>query len=235
MLHKTRGIVLTAIRHTETSLICKIYTERFGLQSYLIYGARKPRAKISAAILQPMHLLDLVVYHKTNGTLQKMAEAQQVPLFERIPYDIEKRTIMLFLAEVLNKVIKNEEADAPLFEFIYTMIVWYDRAEGKERNFHLFFLLKLTQYLGVYPDQDYWARTFKRGGGVQEPSLDVDASTMAGYWDCFLRANVGSIKEIKLNTFARRQLLRHIIDYYQEHVGAIEPLKSQAVLESIWE
>lgn len=239
MLHKTRGIVLKAIRHTESSLICRIYTEKFGLQSYLIYGARKRKAKIPAAILQPLHLLDMVVYHKNSGALQKVSEARQLPLFEGIPYDVEKQTIILFLAEILNKVIKLSEAEGPLFEFLYTMIVWFDGAKPPQRNFHLFFLLKLTQYLGIYPGlifKEYDSRYRDTPYLAREPggrSL-LKETSVNEQWERLLNANVSDLNALQFTTQSRRQLLNSIISYYEEHLGNIEPLKSQPVLESVW-
>lgn len=242
MLHKTRGIVLKSTRHSESSIVCKLYTEKFGLQSYLIHGARRRNAKIPAAILQPLHTLDMVVYHKENGNLQRISEARQSPLFQTIPYDIEKNTIALFLAEVLNKVIKQSESDSPLFEFIYTMITWFDKSSEKTRNFHLFFLLKLTQYLGFYPmapsARQETPKYLRKGAsypiGETWSSINI-RSPLSIYWHDLLACKVESINDVSLNTHDRRQLLGHIIAYYQEHIEMIEPLKSRAVLEAIWE
>jgi len=90
MLHKTRGIALKVTNYSESSVVAQIFTEEFGLQSFLINGARKPKAKVRASLLQPLHVLDMVVYHKDNKSLQRIAEARQSPLLQEIPYDIVK-------------------------------------------------------------------------------------------------------------------------------------------------
>ena len=69
MLYKTRGIVIHTIKYSDTSVIAKIYTEKFGLRSYLIRGVRSKKAKIRAAQLQHLNLLNLVVYEKGNDHL----------------------------------------------------------------------------------------------------------------------------------------------------------------------
>src|SRR5690606_16344213 len=124
MLHKTRGIVLKTINHRETSVICQVFTEKFGLQSYIINGVKKNKAKIHINILQPLHLLDLVVYHKINGDIQRVSEARQLPLFQSIPYDDKKRSLVIFLTEVLQKSLKQQSSDEPLFEYIYHAVSW---------------------------------------------------------------------------------------------------------------
>ena len=70
MIHKTRGIVLRTVDYSDTSLIAKIYTEQFGIQSYLIKGAKRKRASIKANLFQPLALLELEVYKKEKQQLQ---------------------------------------------------------------------------------------------------------------------------------------------------------------------
>ena len=45
MLHKTKGIVLGHVKYGESSLIIHVYTEKFGIQSYIENGVRKAKAK----------------------------------------------------------------------------------------------------------------------------------------------------------------------------------------------
>ena len=44
-LHTTRGIVLRIVKYGETSLIVTIYTELFGIQSFLVNGVRASSKK----------------------------------------------------------------------------------------------------------------------------------------------------------------------------------------------
>ncbi|RZL99900.1 MAG: DNA repair protein RecO, partial [Pedobacter sp.] len=103
MLQKTRGIVLKTTLYSESSVVAQIFTEKFGIQSYLINGVKKPRAKISMNMLQPLHLVDMVVYHKNNQGIQRVSELRPAPVFSTIPYDIIKSTVTIFLNEVLYK------------------------------------------------------------------------------------------------------------------------------------
>jgi DNA repair protein RecO (recombination protein O) len=90
MLHKTRGIVLHTTNYSETSVIAKVYTELFGLQSYLINGVRNKKAKVKANLLQPLSLLNLVAYHKERNGLQRVSEVSTGTTFTSIPYNIIK-------------------------------------------------------------------------------------------------------------------------------------------------
>ena len=72
MYHQTKGIVISNTKYAETSIVCKVYTENFGLQTYIINGVRKKKGK--SIYYQPLSLLDLTVYHKEKSTLQRVKE-----------------------------------------------------------------------------------------------------------------------------------------------------------------
>src|SRR5690606_29459818 len=142
MLQQTKGIALKITEYSESSVVAQIYTESFGLQSYLINGAKKPRAKISSGMLQPFHLLELTVYHKETGSLQRIKEAHQTPALRSIPLDIVKSSLAIFINEVLYKVLRHQQADPMLYRFLEGAIVWLDESNAGLANFHLVFLAK---------------------------------------------------------------------------------------------
>jgi DNA repair protein RecO (recombination protein O) len=75
-LHKTRGIVLRTVKYGETSIIVTIFTELFGVQSYLVNGVRTSTKKGSgkASMFQPAAILELVVYHNELKHLNRIKE-----------------------------------------------------------------------------------------------------------------------------------------------------------------
>jgi len=144
MIIKTRGIVLKVTDYADSSVVTQIFTEELGLQSYIINGAKKPKAKIHINMLQPLHLLEIVAYVKENNSLQHIKEARQTPVFRQIPLDIVKSSLALFLNEVLYKVLKHQQPDAYLFHFIHESILWLDQTQQPVSNFHLCFLMKFS-------------------------------------------------------------------------------------------
>ena len=153
MLHKTRGIVFKTTDYGESSVIVQVFTEKFGLQSYIVNGAKKQKAKISRNMLQPLHLLDMVVYHKNTGNVQRIKELKNSPQLQTIPYDVIKSSLAIFLNEVLYKAVRQQSADENLFGFVFSAIEWLDHQGEGLANFHLLFLIQLTRYLGFYPDR----------------------------------------------------------------------------------
>ena len=54
MTHKTKGIVLRSIKYGETSLVVTIFTEMFGIQTYMVNGVRTSKKSAAKAnLFQP--------------------------------------------------------------------------------------------------------------------------------------------------------------------------------------
>lgn len=239
MLHKTRGIVLKTTNYSESSVIVQAFTEKFGLQSYLINGVKKPKAKIRLNMLQPLHLLEMVVYHKPNGSLQRIAELRNQPALQNIPYDVVKSSLALFINEVLYKSLKLHYEDELLFNYIFNSVELLDKSEVGLANFHLFFLLGLTKYLGFYPDRSMEGKALffdlKEGGYVQfQPSHSfiIDGSLLADF-SKLTGASFESLAQISISPQHRKAILAKILDYYSLHVESFADVKSHLILEEV--
>ncbi len=238
MLHKTRGIVLKVTDYSENSVVAKIYTSKFGLQSYLINGVKKPKAKIRMNMLQPLHLLDLVVYHKPNGNIQRISDARSEPILQSIPYDISKSAIVMFMNEMIYKSLKQQHEDEVMFHFIEKSIELLDESEKGFVNFHLIFLIKLTRFLGFYPDLsdsqfhffDLIAGTFVAS---QPPHIHFIEEKYIKLWQQLLESSIDNFYTLQLGTETRKYLIQKIIDYYTLHIEDFGQVKSNLILEEV--
>lgn len=239
MLHKVRGIVLKTTSYSETSVIVQVLTDKFGMQSYLINGVKKPKAKIKMNMLQSLHLLDMVVYHKANTNIQRISELRQVPVFKTIPYDIIKTSIIIFLNEVLYKSIRQQSADESLFDYLFNAIVWFDEVEEINSNFHLSFLLKLTRFLGFSPnekkrsDQVYF--DLQEGEFVSRLPVHLNYLQLEDAQSFILLfiTPLEKISEIKMSNVRRRFLLDKILVFYTLHTASFGEVQSHKILETL--
>ena len=154
MLHKTRGIALHTVKYSETSIISKIYTEQFGLQSYIIKGIRKQHSKIRPGLFQPLTLLELTVYHKARGSLHTIKELHNYRPYQTITTDILKSSVALFINELVYKSVKEEEANPELFDFLTGTCIKLDETEESLMLIPLLFTIRLSRYLGIIPHVD---------------------------------------------------------------------------------
>ena len=151
MIHKTKGIVLRAIKYGETSLVLTVFTELFGLQSYIVNGVRTVSKKGSSksVFFQPSAILDLVVYHNEFKNLQRIKEYKWAHLYQHIFSDVRKNSVALFMVELLTKCLKQPEPNPELFYFVEDALVHLDRSgDTVAANFPLFFALHLAVFFG---------------------------------------------------------------------------------------
>ena len=239
MLHKVKGIVLKTTNYSETSVIVQVLTDKFGMQSYLINGVKKPKAKIKMNMLQSLHLLDMVVYQKANTNIQRISELRQTPVFKTIPYDIVKTSIVIFLNEVLYKSIRQQSADESLFDYLFNAIAWFDEVEVINPNFHLSFLLKLTRFLGFSPnekkrsDQVYF--DLQEGEFVSRVPIHSNYLQLEDAVSFILLFNtpLENISEIKMSNVRRRFLLDKILVFYTLHTASFGEVQSHKILETL--
>ena len=154
MLHKTRGIALHTVKYSETSIISKIYTEQFGLQSYIIKGIRKQHSKIRPGLFQPLTLLDLTVYHKERASLHTIREIHNFHPYQFMTTDILKSSVALFINELIYKSVREEEANPELFAFLADTCIELDETTESLMLIPLLFTIRLSRYLGIIPHVD---------------------------------------------------------------------------------
>ncbi|PWJ59952.1 DNA repair protein RecO (recombination protein O) [Dyadobacter jejuensis] len=229
MLYKTKGIAISYIRFRESSIIAKIYTESFGIQSYIVNSVRSSKAKGNKiALFQPLTLLDLVVYHKAKlDTVHRISEMKCTVPFHSIPFDIAKSSIALFLTEILGKTLKEEEENTKLFDFLVQSILHFDEMEGEFENFHIQFLIYYASYLGFgvesMSEMERELRQHHSPFGV-DPQQDqvVDA----------ILQNIGYGK-VRLDRRSRANLLEKLIFFYKIHNEGMGDLRSLDVLREV--
>ena len=89
--------------------------------------------------------MDLTVLHKNNRQLQRI-KVKANYAYKNIPFNVLKSSVALFLAEVLNKCLKEEE-NRSLYCFLENSLIEFDRGEF-DSQFHIRFLVGLSGYLG---------------------------------------------------------------------------------------
>ncbi len=228
MLQKTRGIALSYIRYRETSIIARVYTEEFGLQSYIVNSVRTARSKNNRiALFQPLTLLDMVVYYRNDRDLHRLSEIKTSHPFQSLPFDVAKSTMAMFVTEMLNKVLKEEAGSPVLFRFLMDSVLFLEQSRQHHENFHLAFLLKLSFFLGFGPES---AREFE--SQLQENSYPFLPDTdMEIALNIMLQQPLGS--PVKLARASRNDILDALVAYYQIHIDSVGEVKSLPVLREI--
>lgn len=242
-LHKTKGIVLRSVKYGETSLIVSLFTELFGLQSYLVNGVRTSTKKGTgkANLFQPTSILDLVIYHNELKHLNRIKEFKWSYLYKHIFSDVPKNAVALFMIELLTKCLKQPEPNPELFEFCEDAFTHLDESTGSVMaNFPLFFALHLPAFFGFRISDNYSSKT---------PILDMQEGTFVSERpnhfhflegkpaevtsELLKMMQPAELEQIKLNHDFRRQLLFAYETYYALHIQDFGTMKTLPVLKEV--
>jgi len=239
MIHTTKGIVLNHIKYKETSIVVNIYTLQFGRQSYMVNRVRTKRSKGNTVLLQPMTLLDMEVYHRPKSDLQRIKDFRIAHPLSSIPFSQEKRAVSFFLTELMSKVLREEEENKDLFDFLYQSIEVFDAGIEGDYNFHLFFLFQLSRFLGFSPESksgDELYFDLLNGYFVQlEPSHGFCLKGLAREnWEKLFKLNIDQLTELNISGNERYVLLKNLLDYYSLHIDGMGELKSLNIVHQLF-
>jgi len=145
----------------------------------------------------------------------------------------------MFLNEVLYKSIRQQSADENLFDFVFNAIEWLDHQTIGLANFHLFFLIQLTRYLGFYPDryQANEADYFDLKNGVfikyKPDSVLYLSPPHTQNFGKLLQCNFENLATLKLTNDERRYLIAKLLEYYALHIESFGNVHSHEILEEV--
>lgn len=242
-MFKTKGIVLRTVKYGETSVIASVYTELFGLQSYICKGVRQTSKKgqSKGSFFQPAAILDMEVYNNELKNLQFIKEVQWDHLYTSVFFDVVKNAVAMYMIELLQHSLKQPEANPELFYLIEGSLKQLDRGnESITANLPLYFTLHLGTELGFQLQGSYSAET---------PIIDLAEGQFVGSFPSHtyyledeparITSEISSIsfysdlEKIKLGRNTRRQLLEAYQEYMALHIHDFGEMRSWKVLQEI--
>ena len=237
MLLKTRALILKNIKYGDSSLILKAYTEERGLQSYIISGVRNKRNNGLAGLFQPMAFLDLVAYDKETSSLNRIKEYNRDLIFQKIPFDIQKGAIGLYMIELLGKSLKTADQNRALYEWIRDTFLFLDQAEDGYNNIHLIFALQLATHLGMNPDNNFSNEhayfDAKEGNFVSEGERSYYSTdmTLSKIFSEALSTDISNSGNIKISSIQRRALMEKIHLFFAYHIDNFGQMQSHRIFQ----
>ena len=242
MTHKTKGIVLRSIKYGETSLVVTIFTELFGIQTYMVNGVRTSKQSSSKANhFQPAAILDLVVYHSEAKSMQRIKEFNWAFLYNEVLHSVIKNSIASYMVELLQKCLKQPEPNADLFNFYEDALMQLDTA-GKTvtANYALFISLQLPHFFGFRVadnyDEENTVLDLAEGNFIDhQPAhphfIDGEYARLTAQLLRVMQPH--ELEAFKLNRELRRDLLLKYQDYYALHISDFGQMKSLVVLHEV--
>lgn len=149
MWQQTSAIVLRSLKYGETSVITTLFTEKMGVQTYIIKGIRKTSAKKNnIGLFQPCTLLNTVAPSQIKN-IQFLKEYELAYPYMDLQQEIIKNAIALFSVELLYKLLPEHAPQEELFQFCFNYFQELDKKPITTiSNFPIYFLFQCGNLLG---------------------------------------------------------------------------------------
>ena len=240
MIEKTRGIILNQIKYTDSGIIARLYTRKFGRQSFLIRGMRNRKAGKHNILFQPMYILDLEISYKESREMNVLKEFSVSYSPYEIYSDIKKSSVAIFLGEVLTSVLREESSHEEMYDYIEKSIIFFDRCREDYANFHIAFLAGLSSFLGFEPGirENENDSFFDMSNGIFVPLPPVHGNyanpDVSGILAQVFLASYESISKITLKGAMRNEVLDTLLRYYSLHLSGLKKINSLEVLKEVF-
>lgn len=239
MIIKTKAIVLKLIKYNEKSNIIYLYTEEYGRVSYFIRNIKSKKSSLKRAYLQPLSLITISVNFRGSKGLQSIRDVAPFYSYKSVIFDPIKNIISFFISDVLINVLKESEKNEILFDFIVSSLKIFDITDKGVANFHIVFFIKLTRFLGVYPNLENESyKYFDMQEGCMTNNRPLHDKIITGKDVKFLlnleKMTYKNMYLFKFSALQRREIIELIMMYYRLHFANFFTPKSYDILVSFF-
>jgi DNA repair protein RecO (recombination protein O) len=150
---------------------------------------------------------------------------------------VYKQAIAMFLAETLVQVVREEDKNPELFSFVETALIWLDNHDSYA-DFHLLFLLRLTRFLGFFPDNKNVAYKYfdmeEACFSQQRPAGRLLEGDKLILFRKLIGINFDGLEQLKWNSEKRQMLLMELMRFYELHLPGFRLPNSLKVLKEVF-
>lgn len=238
MLQSTRAVVIHTFSYSDTSVILRAYTEKFGFSSFLLKGFKKNKKQ--KAQLHSLAIIELSFLEKNSSSLLLARSVNSQNPLTNLLMDPVRSGVAMFISEWLSYTIKeDEEGDQQFFSWLVRAIELLNSTETIA-NFHLWFLLELSKFMGIAPQGNRNNNTplfclsegsFTHRGSNTE-NLNEEESVLI---DKLMSGSFKEISDYSINKRERANLLYLFHMYFQIHLDKQFKLKSLEVLKQLYD
>lgn len=237
---KTKGIVLHQVKYSDSSNIVNIYTQQFGRMTFMVRGVNNKKSTLRTALLQPLSVVEIDFMHHAKNNMHHLKEIRAIQPFSDIPFNPVKGSLAMFLVEILHKTLRHSEQDEYLYDFLEKSVFDLDNCEKGLGNFHLYFLMQLSNHLGFFPNVEEMeiCKIFDLQNGVF--ISDVPSHTHflqnenAVDFKTLLNLELENLEALSLSKTRRTELLDAVVEYYKLHLPDLKSVNSLEVLHNLW-
>lgn len=239
-------IVLGTVKHSDRHNVTSVYTRERGRIALLTPAGSSKKSRQTSAHLLPLSVVEAQVSISPTRELHIPSAISPIRVWHTIYYNPLKSTVVMFLSEFLNRLLRDAPAEQPLWDFIANSITFFDNADdsGSIANFHISFLIGMTHMMGIHPDLTNYSEGMEfdmKAGKTVLPfamqsnrGIRIDAHKTA-FLPKLSRINYANARLFRFNGHERSEVLDDILKYFGCHFPGSDNLKSLSIIKEIFQ
>ncbi len=228
-MNSQNGFLISYLKYGENDAVLHCFTEEDGFQTYFLKGIYAKRNK-KKALLLPLNQLSFSLNPIKGNGIQTVSKFELVKNND-IYTDIKVNTIIFFISDFLNHILRNESKNLSICWGIEEFI---NELSQKNYQAHLVFLIKILKIQGVSPlisDKDFLdPETGTFSSVINHQLFD---NTISLIWKSILLSE--NPYDIKIHSSFRKEFLDSILIYYHYHITDFKIPTSLEVIQEIFE
>jgi DNA repair protein RecO (recombination protein O) len=234
----SKAIVLSSIPYSESSIICKLYTEEFGLKSYIVRSAKKKSSPTPTSHFQPLNIIEFEAYNSVKSKLETIKTSSLILENQNLNFSIVKNAITFFVAEIIHLSLKEANPNKELFDYLFNQIHLLKNSKDEDlAEFHLHFMIEFADHLGLAPMNNYseYEVFFDPIAGKFTNKADAQNFNKQTSFTLhkFISQKEITNEKICKNKVERNIILEALIIFYSIHITNHSQIKSHKILTTI--
>ncbi|MGI6223044.1 MAG: DNA repair protein RecO [Prevotella sp.] len=237
---KTTALVLSAVNYGDNQLIVDLFTREMGRQSFIVRLSQSPHGRMRRQLFQPLNLLAIDFTPRPARSLQRFSEVRLARPWTTLNTDPYKIPVVFFLAEFLRYATRDEQDVDTLFDYIVGSVEWFDMAREGFANFHLVFMIRLSMFLGFFPNLDSYVAgaCFDLRSGCFSTSIpphpDFIQAEEAEAMMNLMRLNFTTMHLFRMSRQQRNRCVDVILEFYRLHIPAFPEMRTLEVVREVF-
>lgn len=234
----SKAIVLSSIPYSESSIICKLYTEEFGLKSYIVRSAKKKNSPTPTSHFQSLNIIEFEAYNSIKSKLETIRTSSLILENQNLNFSIVKNAITFFVAEIIHLSLKEANPNKELFDYLFNQIHLLKNSKDEDlAEFHLYFMIEFADHLGLAPMDNYseYEVFFDPIAGKFTNKADAQNFNKQTSFTLhkFISQKEITNEKICKNKIERNIILEALIIFYSIHITNHSQIKSHKILTTI--
>lgn len=244
MVEKIEGLVLDIVRHNDSNNVVTLYTRGRGRVAFLVPVGKSKAGRMRNSSIRLLAWVEAEVNFKPGKELHFLRCVSVSRVWRSLYFNPLKTSLVFFLAEFLNRLLRQSPPDADLWDYIRDSIRTLDGLDERLiANFHIAFLLGLLARAGVLPSPQNYEQgmVFDMQQGVYGyPELILQGRGQvllteeeSAFIPRLLRMNYRNMNRFRFTRDERNRLLQRLLQYFSLHLPYGDKLKSLDVLREL--